>query len=150
MGDPFSVAASTASFLSLGIQITQGLAKYLQAWKSHDKEIGDMLHRLENLSLTLTDLTDILPIVESLDNSTSETLGRARQNIRSCAAALTKLHQALIKSESITPPAGIFDRMHNIRLRSMHLFDSVELGGLQNAVAETQRNLASAVENLQL
>ena len=148
MGDPFSVAASTASFISLGIQVCGGLIKYYRAWKYYDKEIGEALEKLAELEFTLNHLSDILATAESLDNSTL--LHAARQKIRSCTAALNELHGALIEVESISQPAGILDRVQNTRLRVVSLFNKEKLRSLRASVAESQSNLGNAVQILVL
>ncbi len=148
MGDPFTVAASTASFVSLGIQVCGGLIDYCRAWKSHDKEIEEALERLTELELTLQTLSDNLSIVESLDESTS--LQGARQKIRSCTVALNKLHGILIETESISQPAGILDKLHNIRLHGTFLFNREKLKCLRNSIAESQSYLSNTVQFLSL
>lgn len=150
MAEPFSVAASTASFVSLGIQVCDGLISYCRAWKSHDKEIEEALERLTDLELTLKNLSGILSTIESLDDSIAETLHGARQKIRSCTAALNKLYDALIEIESISQPVGILDKLHNVRLRSMFFFNKEKLKGFRGSVAETKSNLDSAIHILDL
>ena len=148
MGDPFTVAASTASFVSLGIQVCGGLINYCRAWKSHDKEIEEALEKLNELELTLKTLSANLSLLESLDDSTS--LQDACQKIRSCTAALNKLHGTLIETQSISQPAGILDKLHNIRLRSTFLFNREKLKCLRNSIAESQSNLGNAIQFLSL
>ena len=121
MGDPLSIASGTAGLVSLGIQVCDGLIKYCRAWKSHDKEIEEALERLTELQLTLKTLSSILSIVESLDDSTAETLHGARQKILSCTVALNRLYKALIELEPISQAEGILDKVHNVRLRSILL-----------------------------
>lgn len=150
MGEPFSAAASTASFVSLGIQVCGGLISYCRAWKSHDKKIEEAQARLTDLELTLKNLSSILPMIESLDDSTAESLHGARQKIRSCTAALNKLNDALFETESISQPAGILDKLHNVRVRSTWLFNKERLEGFRGSVAQTQSNLRSAIQILNL
>ncbi|KAL8693238.1 MAG: hypothetical protein Q9218_001911 [Villophora microphyllina] len=150
MTDPFTVAASTAGFLSLGLEVCKGLTKYYSAWKSYGAEIENILAKLNDLSLTLTNLSDILSVIESLDESTSEILVRARQKIRSCTATMNKLYQASLNFEPITQPAGVLDQVHNVRLRSMHLFQKEYVASLLSAAINTQRDLDSAVQLLHL
>lgn len=148
MGDPFTIAASAPGFVSLGIQVCGGLIKYCRAWKSHDNEIEEALKRLIELELTLKSLSEILSVVESLDDSTS--LHGARQKIYSCTAALNKLHGTLIEMESISQPTGILDKLHNVRLGSTFLFNREKLKYLQNSIAESQSNLGNAIQFLSL
>ncbi|KAL8665725.1 MAG: hypothetical protein Q9202_002035 [Teloschistes flavicans] len=63
---------------------------------------------------------------------------------------MNSLHQALVVSEPIIPPAGILDQMHNVRLRTVHPFKRERLANLRGAVIETQRDLDSAIQLLHL
>ena len=150
MGDPLSVTAGTAGIISLGLQVCGGLINYCRAWKSHDKDIEEALEKLTDLELTLRSLSDILSVVESLDDSTADTLGRARHKIQSCAAALNKLHGALIEYESIAQPSGVLDKLHNVRIRSMSFLNKEKLKGLRASVSEIHNNLGSAIQILNL
>ena len=150
MGDPFSAAAGTAGFVSLGIEVCKGLISYYRAWKAHDREIETALERLTDLERTLQNLSAILSIVETLDDTTSEDLQEAHRWIISCTAALNKLHGTLVKSASINQPAGILDKVHNIRVRTTHFFNIGLLKSLRSDVAETQNNLDRAIQILML
>ena len=146
MGDPLSVAASTASIIGFGIQVCGGLITYCRAWKSHDKEIEEALEKITELEFRLKNLSDVLGTVEGLEDCTS--LDAARQKIQSCATALNKLHGILIEAESISQPAGILDKVHSIRLRSTSLFSKEKLRSLRASVAESQNNLGIAIQIL--
>lgn len=150
MTDPFSITAGTAGFISLGLEVCKGLIDYCRAWKSHDSEIEEDLARLSRLELTLKGMQDILSRVESLDDSNSETLQAARGHIGSCTTALNVLYWALIESEPISQPSGILDKVHNVRIRSVHLFNREKLKDLRNAVTTSQSGLGSATQMLHL
>lgn len=150
MADPFSAAAGTAGFVSLGIEVCKGLISFFRAWKAHDRDIEMALERLTHLERTLKSLSNILSIIESVDDTASGYLHEAREWILSSTAALNKLHGALVESESINQPAGMLDKMHNVRMRSMHLFNKGMLKDLRSDVAETQNNLDRAIQILNL
>lgn len=150
MGDPFSAAASTAGFLTLGIEICQGLVKFYRAWKSHSDDIQQDLERLEILQGTLGDLSEMIASVEELDGNTSKTLDRTRSCIRASLSAFKKLRDAVIGLEPIYQPAGVLDKVHNLRIRSMHIVNNEVLKKLRSAVADAQANLDSAVQLIQM
>lgn len=150
MTDPFSVTAGTAGFISLGLEVCKGLIDYCRAWKSHDSEIEEDLARLSHLELTFENLQDILLIIESIDDSTSKTIQAARGHIRSCTTPLNKLYWTLVESEPISQPSGILDKVHNVRIRSVHLFSKEKLTSLRGAVAVSQSGLSSAIQLLSL
>lgn len=49
MTDPLSIAAGVAGLISLGIQVTQSLVDFYNAYKKRDSKLVDMTERLENL-----------------------------------------------------------------------------------------------------
>lgn len=150
MTDPFSVAAGTAGFISLGLEVCKGLINYCRAWKNHDSDIEDDLAKVSHLELTFKGLQDRLSVVESIDDSTSENLQAVRAQIKSCTTALNTLNLALVESEPISQPSGILDKVHNVRIRSVHLFNKEKLRDLRRAVAVSQNGLSSAIQMLNL
>ncbi len=150
MGDPLTVVASTAGIVSFGLQVCGGLIKFCRAWKSHDRDIEEALENLTDLELNLKLLSENLSLVESLDDTNADSLAGARHKIRSCTASLNKLQGILIESEAIDQPAGVLDKLHNVRLRSMFWFNKEKLKGLRASVSETQNNLGCAIQILSL
>ncbi len=145
MGEPLTIIASTAGIVSFGLQVCGGLINYCRAWKSQHRDIEEALDHLTDLESTLKHLSGILSEVESLDDTNSDSLAEARHKVRSCTAALDKLHGILIESEAIDQPAGVLDKLHNVRLRSMFWFNKEKLKGLRASVSETQGNLGNAI-----
>ena len=60
MADPFSVAASAVSVVSLGIQVCQGLLSYYSDYKSYNDDVSSLYKKVEDLRLTLEICDDIL------------------------------------------------------------------------------------------
>ncbi|KAL8787489.1 MAG: hypothetical protein Q9195_007736 [Heterodermia aff. obscurata] len=148
--DPVSIAAGTAGIVSLGLQICGGLVTYCKAWRSHDGDVEKALERLTSLSLTLESLEKILSAYGIDENDTADSFRVARDKIYSCTANLNTLHSVLVELESIGEPAGVLDKIHNIRLRSIALFNKEKFRRLQDSIKETQLKLDSAMQILQL
>ena len=148
--DPVSIAASTASFVSLGLQVCSGLIDYFKAWKSRDGDIEEALKKLTSLSLTLVSLKKILSVVETQVDNASDNFQEVRDKIFSCSADFNTLHSLLIELESISQPAGVFDKIHNVRLRSTAFFNKGTFKRLQSSIKDTKFNLDSAIQMLQL
>ncbi|KAL8788612.1 MAG: hypothetical protein Q9195_007207 [Heterodermia aff. obscurata] len=74
MGDPFSVAASAVSVVSLGIQVCQGLLSYYDDFKSFDDTINSLCQKIENLRATFE-------ICEELLNTSGTTVSKAHTNV---------------------------------------------------------------------
>jgi hypothetical protein len=49
MTDPLSVAAGSAGFISLGIQVTASLVKFYTAYKGQDIDVARTTEKLKNL-----------------------------------------------------------------------------------------------------
>ena len=49
MTEPLSVAASVAGLISLGIQVTQSLVNFYNAYKYRDSDLVHMIERLDSL-----------------------------------------------------------------------------------------------------
>ena len=148
--DPISIPAGTAGIVSLGLQICSGLVTYCKAWKSHDRDVEKALERLTNLRLTLESLDKILLACDIDDDDTADNFRTARDKIYSCTANLNTLNSILIELESIGQPAGVLDKIHNVRLRSIALFNKEKFRRLQDSVQDTQLKLDSAMQILQL
>ncbi|KAI0856256.1 hypothetical protein F4860DRAFT_419456 [Xylaria cubensis] len=59
MSDPLSLGASAVSFISLGLQVCQGLVQYLGAIKDHDDDIATATKQLESLRSAFQVLDDV-------------------------------------------------------------------------------------------
>lgn len=148
--DPVSIAAGTAGIVSLGLQICGGLVTYCKAWRSHDRDVERTLERLICLSLTLESLDKTLSTCEIDEDDTAENFRVARDKIYSCTANLNTLRSILVELESIGQPAGVLDKIHNLRLRSIAVFNKEKFRRLQDSVQDTQIKLDSAIQILQL
>lgn len=145
MADPFSAAAGAVSFISLGIQVCQGLVSYCNAWKSYDRDIGDASERLDGLQRTLESLRDILPKVDGPNLSASPVLQNVSSQILSCDKGLRKLQAALMKFQSAGAPSVVRKSLHKMKQRSLYPLRKNGLQELQSTVAGIQANLDSAV-----
>ena len=148
--DPVSITAGTAGIVSLGLQICSGLVIYCKAWRSHDREVERALERLTSLSLTLESLNRILSACEIDEDDSADNFRIARHKIYSCTTNLNTLRSMLVELESIGQPAGVLDKIHNVRLRSIALFHREKFRRLQDSVQDTQLKLDSAMQILQL
>ena len=150
MADPLSLSASGASFISLGIQICQGLISYCNDWTSFDGDIGNTSEKLSGLRATLEILKDVLPKVESLDASVAPVFQNANRQILSCKGSLDSLQAVLIKLQPVAAASGVRVSLQNIKQHSLYPFRKDMLQGLRNIVSDMQANLDSAVQVLGL
>jgi hypothetical protein len=93
MGDPFSVAGSAVGVISLGLQVCQGLASYINKYKSADKEMRDFKCRIEGLESILQGLRDILTGAGRIDPPLAAKFKVALRMITDSRSFTTALHK---------------------------------------------------------
>ncbi|CAG1974497.1 unnamed protein product [Fusarium graminearum] len=71
MSDPLSVAGTAVGIASLGIQVCQGLIKYLQAVNDRNEEIKDAVRDVKQVLSLLDNLNNTLPNVRFGNGTTS-------------------------------------------------------------------------------
>ena len=150
MVDPFSTVAGAAGIITLGLQVCGGFIKYCNEWKSYNVDIEESLEKLTELEHTLKTIGDTLRIVEDIDYSTTDNLQLARRKIYSTQANLNKLYSSLKEVESIDGPAGMLDKVHNLRLRSTRFLSRGKFNSWRSSITEIHSNLLSAIQFLQL
>ncbi|KAL8858973.1 MAG: hypothetical protein Q9178_004454 [Gyalolechia marmorata] len=148
--DPFSTVAGAAGIVTLGLQVCGGFIRYCNEWKSYNKDIEETLEKLTELEHTLKTIGETLRIVEDIDYSTTDNLQLARRKIYSTQANLNKLYSGLNEVESIDDPAGMLDKVHNLRLRSTRFFSREKFNSWRSSITEIHSNLLSAIQFLQL
>lgn len=100
MGDPFSVTGSAVGVISLGLQVCQGLASYINKYKSADKEIPDLKCKVEGLDLILQGLRDTLTGSGGIDPPLAGKFKVALRMITDCESATKKLDDTLSKLQT--------------------------------------------------
>lgn len=86
MSDPLSVAGTAVGIASLGIQVCQGLIKYLQAVNDRNEEIRDAVRDVKQVLSLLDNLNNTLPNVSFGNGTTS-----IQTCIDNCNKKLTEL-----------------------------------------------------------
>ena len=148
--DPLSIAAGTAGIVSLCLQTCDGLVTYCRAWRHHNRDVEKALERLTSLGLTLESLDKTLLLCEIDKDDSADDFREARDKIYSCTTNLNTLRSILVELESIGQPAGVLDKIHNARLRSIAIFNKDKFRRLQDSVEDTQRKLDNAMQILQM
>ncbi|KAK1453006.1 hypothetical protein CCUS01_02023 [Colletotrichum cuscutae] len=75
------LAASVAGLLSLGLQITGGIVKYMDAFECRDEELRNVKKHNDNLGVTLLAMKTVLA---GLQGQSPAVVDAVDQNIRSC------------------------------------------------------------------
>ena len=148
MTDPLSVAASVAGLISLGIQVTQSLVDFYNAYENRDSELVHTIERLDSLLEIFQYLRKILSdrhfqaeersLVESIETS-----------INSCEEFIQELQDECQKF-SETPSQGIKAAVRVAGRRVTYPFRRSTLQKLDEDIDDIRGNLSSALSVLQL
>ncbi|KAK7919984.1 hypothetical protein PG985_008006 [Apiospora marii] len=144
MADPLSQAASVAGLVSLGIQVTTGISKYLDALDSRDEELRSATQQNEALRNTVT---IIEKAVERLDQVSPDASSAAKENVKLCKECLDNLETFVARL------AGSDVGTWRSRLKTgkfHYVFDRPKVLQLSARVSQTNSDLQLAVEGLGL
>ncbi|KAK1528295.1 hypothetical protein CPAR01_12853 [Colletotrichum paranaense] len=88
------LAASIAGLLSLGLQITGGIVKYMDAFEDRDEELRNVKKQNDNLGVTLHAMKTVLA---GLQGHSPAVAAAVDQNIRSCEEDLRALEALCVE-----------------------------------------------------
>ena len=148
MPDPLSVAGSVVGLISLGIQVTQSLVNFYNAYENRDSELVHTIERLDSLldifqclKTTLSDRhfqADERSLIESIETS-----------IKSCEELIQELQDECQKF-SKTSSQGVKAAVRVAGRRVTYPFRQSTLQKLDEDIDEIRANLSSALDVLQL
>ena len=148
MTEPLSVAASVAGLISLGIQVTQSLVDFYNAYKHRDsdlvhmtKRLDGLLHIFQCLTKTLSDRdfqADERGLVKSIETS-----------ITNCDEGIQELQDECQKF-SKTSLQGVKAAVRVAGSRVTYPFRRSTLQKLDEDIGEIRANLSYALDVLQL
>lgn len=148
MAEPLSVVASVAGLVSLGIQVTQSLVNFYNAYENRDSDLVRMIERLDSLLDTFQCLEKIFSgrkfqadersLVENIETS-----------IKSCEELIQELQDESQKF-SKTSSQGVKAAVKVAGRRLTYPFRRSTLQKLNEDIGEIRANLSSALDVLQL
>ncbi|KAI9667876.1 MAG: hypothetical protein M1821_000695 [Bathelium mastoideum] len=149
MSEPFSVASGAVGFISLGIQVTQGLITYLQDWKSRDSDVASTILSLQDLEQTLEHLSSVLGgnNVLRANAALSQHIEHLVQRVKS---GIDTLQEVLSKFRRATPQATTSNRMKATLWSLKYPFKKDSLQFLNDIVRDLRLNVAVALQVLNL
>ncbi|KAI9678988.1 MAG: hypothetical protein M1822_007414 [Bathelium mastoideum] len=149
MSEPFSVASGAVGFISLGIQVTQGLITYLQDWKSRDSDVASTILSLQDLEQTLEHLSSVLGgnNVLRANAALSQHIEHLVQRVK---LGIDTLQEVLSKFRRATPQATTSNRMKATLWSLKYPFKKDSLQFLNDIVRDLRLNVAVALQVLNL
>lgn len=146
MADPFSVAASAISVVSLGIQVCQGLLSYYSDYKSYDDTVGSLCTKIEGLQSTLEICEGAL---QKPGKPISNASANVTKSIGACKDNLSSLQTTLDSCKNISKPQGFRASIHDYGQQTLYPFRKSNILRLQSKVAELQDIVHTALLTLQ-
>ena len=147
MSDPLSIAAGAAGLISLGIQVTQSLVDFYNAYRNRDSDLIHTTARLESL----------LSIFQSLEQTLSDRKFQADErglinnieaSIQNCDELIQELQDECQKFTQTS--SGIKTAVRVAGRRVTYPFRQSTLQKLDEDINEIRTNLSSALDVLQL
>ncbi|KXH50241.1 hypothetical protein CNYM01_08922 [Colletotrichum nymphaeae SA-01] len=122
-----SLAASVAGLLSLGLQITGGIVKYMDAFEGRDEELRNVKKQNANLGSTLHAIKTVLA---GLQGQSPAVAAAVDQNIRSCEEDLRAV-EALCIELSDRAGSSWTNRLENKKRKATFAFHRPKLRDLE-------------------
>ena len=149
MGDPLSITASAAGFISLGITVCQGLIDYCQAFAGQYQDVQIIMQDLQGLERSLTllhgslthrpDLLDLVqPYIVTLKGRIDDLqpiLGRFREDI---------------SGKNLSGQHAFKNKVKTATQRTLYPFKKGTISGLRDTVRQAQDNLSLALGVVQV
>ena len=149
MGDPFSVTASAAGVISLGLQASQALVAYYHAFEAYDQDVAQVLGHLDSLKHTLQCLDEVLSRNSIVASSTSVVLNVCG-HVLACEEGLKRLKVWADKTKPPEASVGFQDKARRFKQRSLHYFRKDALENVTDTVRSLQHGLSLALQVLSL
>lgn len=144
MAEPLSLAASVAGLVSLGIQVTTGIGKYLDALESRDEELK--LAKQQNEALRNT-ITIIEKAAGKLDQVLPDASAAAKETIKLCKESIDNLETFAAKLEG----SDVGTWRSKLKTGKFHyFFDRPKVLQLSTRLSQTESTLQLAAEGLGL
>ncbi|KAK8078568.1 pyruvate decarboxylase [Apiospora saccharicola] len=142
MADGLSIAASVAGLVSLGIQVTTGISKYLDAVEARNDELSSVKRQNEALR-------HIIAIIEKatdkLQQVSPDAATAAKESVKNCRGGLVALENFVVQ---LTSPNGSTIRSRLKNSRYHYVFDRPKVQQLSAQLGQTNSALQLAVDGL--
>jgi len=139
------VAGGAVGFISLGIQVCQGLMQYYGSWKDAVKDVAQMCKSIQNLEETLK----VMKVTIEDKGVATKAEAVVQSSIDTCIFSIKELQDELIKVPEVKGPT-IWSKVHGQGRRLLYPFRESTLVKLKEIIADIRENLSLAVDVLHL
>jgi len=149
MADPISITSTAAGLVSLGIQVYDGLSKYLGAIKARAEELSSARRQADTLRSLLTAIEAALP---SFRTEHAAETSPAQACLQACQTELGNLRAALSELEDKTSQqlAGMRGKIAEGKRKLTYPFHRERLERLEQRIHSVNSSLQLAIEHLHL
>ncbi len=143
----FTVASGAAGLVSLGLTVCQGILKFYESWKGAEDDVKRMYSSVEQLTKIFIHLR------RSIHQSqfSRDDVTRVEESIRMCESGLMTLQKKLSKINSVSQAnSGWSHKLRSQFQRALYPFKESTIVKLKEICIDLQRNLALALETLQM
>jgi hypothetical protein len=137
MSDPLSVAGTAVGITSLGIQVCQGLIKYLRAVRGRKEEIREGIQEIEQVVSLLSSLNNTLPSVGPKSGTIT-----LRTSLKNCYAKLEGLQELLVDLDDSQQSSKSMKRAANAIRAVSYPFQQERL----NTIRQSLRSVLSDLD----
>ena len=148
MADPLSIVGAVVGVVSLGIQVTQSLIDFYNAYKYQKFDLANILRNLEDLKNTLQELEKFW-VERTLMEYHQHLVERIQESVINCTDAIDELDTACQKFTRIIEP-GLKKSFNTIKNQIAYPFRKSTLDKLNIDIREIQKNLAFLLQIMQL
>ena len=147
MADPLSIVGGVVGITSLGIQVTQSLIDFYNAYKNQKFDLANTLRNLDDLQNALQELEKIWA-GRTLTEDHQYLIERIQESATNCTDAIDELDTACQKFTRITQP-GLKKSFSTIKNQITYPFRNSTLEKLNIDIREIQKNLAFLLQIIQ-
>lgn len=148
MADPLAIASGIAGLLSLGIQVTQSLVNFYNAYKDQDTDLAKVAQNLDRLQSIFRAL-DVAIKERRSQADTRDLLREVEKAVRKCEEFITELRSEYKKFHKDLA-SGFKDRVKFAGRRAAYPFRKSTLRKLEEDVSDIRENLMFALDVLQV
>lgn len=150
MADPLSVTGSAVGVVSLGLEVFKGLTSFISKYRSSDKEINDILSKIDSLRCILESLSSTLTDADGLKAPPlSSKFESALRTIESCNERIRQLEKFLGKLQR-SPVSRTSQKLKETMNRALYALQGDNPVDLLSTVNGLQENLNTSLLHLQM
>ena len=147
MADPISLVGLTAGLVSLGLQLSEGLVKYMDALKCREEEITLAKQQVSSLTSLIHTIETAAQQFQSAHPVVSTTV---QSSIASCRAELAALEALVLELAGPAQSAsgGLRTALKSHGKKLAYVFDRSNLEKLEQKLERTNGQLMLALQTL--